>query len=79
MRKTYMPLSLLAETSSELMGNRDYAAVRQSEAKFPSIGQHTKSEVERGKRLNRLSDLVELEECFFVFGQLGSKLVRRAP
>ena len=61
------------------MGNRDYAAVRQSEAKFPSIGHthtHTKSEVERGKRLNRLSDLVELEECFFVF---SSKLVRRAP
>ena len=63
------------------MGNRDYAAVRQSEAKFPSIGHatHAKSEVERGKRLNRLSDLVELEECFFVFSQLGSKLVRRAP
>ena len=63
------------------MGNRDYAAARQSEAKFPSIGHthtHTKSEVER-KRLNRLSDLVELEERFFVFSQLGSKLVRRAP
>jgi hypothetical protein len=37
------------------------------------------SEVEREKRLNRLSDLVELEECFFVFSQLGSKFDRRAP
>jgi hypothetical protein len=64
------------------MGNRDYAAVRQSEAKFPSIG--TRARILRvrsreGKRLKRLSDLVELEECFFVFSQLGSKLVRRAP
>ena len=63
------------------MGNRDYAAVRQSEAKFPASATRTRirSEVERGKRLNRLSDLVEFEQCFFVFSQLGSKLDRRAP
>ena len=54
------------------MGNGDYAVPLHRHT-------HTKSEVERGKRLNRLSDLVELEECFFVFSQLGSKLVRRAP
>ena len=63
------------------MGNRDYAAVRHRRQSSPpsDTHTHTKSEVERGKRLNRLSDLVELEECFFVFSQLGSKLVRRAP
>ena len=63
------------------MGIRDYAAVRQSEAKFPPSATRTRirSEVERGKRLNRLRDLVEFEECFFVFSQLDSKVVRRAP
>ena len=63
------------------MGNRDYAAVRLG-GKVPL--HRTRTRILRvrsrgGKRLNRLSDLVELEECFFVFGQLGSKLVRRAP
>ena len=63
------------------MGNRDYAAVRQSEAKFPSIGTRTRilRVRSRGEASESLSDLVELEECFFVFSQLGSKLVRRAP
>ena len=56
------------------MGNGDYAVPLHRHTHT-----HTKSEVERGKRLNRLRDLVELEECFFVFSQLGSKLVRRAP